>query len=203
MKSQVLHTVWCNISGEAAGEIWYWSLLGMKGLMLFLVSLPTSLGAKAQQSLCVDTLVVCEYLRKKFLPPNIVFQRRLGKPHYSFEPERGHPVPFSDKSRPSGRSGSCDWLRIRGCVTLWYALGNRGLVTCKCLVSLQILQWWLVFTSDIKARLHMRFFMRFRCDFGAILRTKPAPAYPARVLVVTLRRNTVKLAEIGKKGVFK
>ena len=25
MKSQVLHTVWCNISGKAAGEIGYWS----------------------------------------------------------------------------------------------------------------------------------------------------------------------------------
>ena len=32
MKSQVLHTVWCNISGEAAGEIVDWSLLGVKGL---------------------------------------------------------------------------------------------------------------------------------------------------------------------------
>ena len=32
MKSQVLHTVWCYISGEAAGEIWKWSLLGVKGL---------------------------------------------------------------------------------------------------------------------------------------------------------------------------
>ena len=30
MKSQVLHTVWCNISCEAAGEIW--SLLGVRGL---------------------------------------------------------------------------------------------------------------------------------------------------------------------------
>ena len=32
MKSQVLHTTWCHISGEAAGEIWTWSLLGVKGL---------------------------------------------------------------------------------------------------------------------------------------------------------------------------
>ena len=33
MKSQVLHTVWCYIiSGEAAGEIWHWSLSGVKGL---------------------------------------------------------------------------------------------------------------------------------------------------------------------------
>ena len=31
MKSQVLHTAWCHISGEAAGEIWTWSLLGVKG----------------------------------------------------------------------------------------------------------------------------------------------------------------------------
>ena len=35
MKSQVLHTVWCNISGEATGEIWHWSLLGVKGVMIF------------------------------------------------------------------------------------------------------------------------------------------------------------------------
>ena len=33
MKNQVLHTVWCNIAGEAAGETWSWSLLGVKGLI--------------------------------------------------------------------------------------------------------------------------------------------------------------------------
>ena len=50
----------------------------------------------------------------------------------------------------------------------------------------------------------MRFFMRFRCDFDAISRAKPASAYPARVFSrVTLRQNNVKLAEIRKKGVFK
>ena len=32
MKSQVLYTVWCYISGEAAGEIWNWSFLGVKRL---------------------------------------------------------------------------------------------------------------------------------------------------------------------------
>ena len=32
MKSQVLHTVWRSISGEAAGESWHWSLSGVKGL---------------------------------------------------------------------------------------------------------------------------------------------------------------------------
>ena len=30
MKSQVLHTVWCNIFAVAAGEIWSWSLLRVK-----------------------------------------------------------------------------------------------------------------------------------------------------------------------------
>ena len=39
IKSQVLHTAWCNISGEAAGEIWHWSLLGVKGLILYSVFL--------------------------------------------------------------------------------------------------------------------------------------------------------------------
>ena len=34
MNSQVLHTVWCNIFGEAAGEIWHLSLLGVKGLII-------------------------------------------------------------------------------------------------------------------------------------------------------------------------
>ena len=32
MKSQVLLNVWCNISGGAGGEIWHWSLSGVKGL---------------------------------------------------------------------------------------------------------------------------------------------------------------------------
>ena len=32
IKNRVLHTVWCNISGEAAGEIQQWSLLGARGL---------------------------------------------------------------------------------------------------------------------------------------------------------------------------
>ena len=31
MKSQVLQTVWCTIIGEAAGEIWHWSLLEAPG----------------------------------------------------------------------------------------------------------------------------------------------------------------------------
>ena len=35
MKSQVLHTVWWNISSEAAGKIWNWSHLGLAGLTWF------------------------------------------------------------------------------------------------------------------------------------------------------------------------
>ena len=31
MKIRVHHTVWCNISGEAAEAIWHWWLLGVKG----------------------------------------------------------------------------------------------------------------------------------------------------------------------------
>ena len=34
MKSQILQTVDCDISGEAAVEIWNWSLLGMKGFKI-------------------------------------------------------------------------------------------------------------------------------------------------------------------------
>ena len=47
MKNQVLHTVWYNISGEAAGEIWTWSLLGVKGLR-------GKLGVGTSQKVCVD-----------------------------------------------------------------------------------------------------------------------------------------------------
>ena len=39
MKSQVLHTVWCHISCEAAGEFWHWSLSGVKGLTAALLAL--------------------------------------------------------------------------------------------------------------------------------------------------------------------
>ena len=36
MKSQVLHTVWCYISGEASGEIWNWSLLSFWAIVPYL-----------------------------------------------------------------------------------------------------------------------------------------------------------------------
>ena len=34
-KAKFFILVWCNISGEAAGEIWNWSLLGVKVLMWY------------------------------------------------------------------------------------------------------------------------------------------------------------------------
>ena len=52
MKSQGLHTAWCNSSDETAGEIWSWSLLGVKGfywLMHLLASVRT----------CGVSLLVC------------------------------------------------------------------------------------------------------------------------------------------------
>ena len=36
MKSKVLHTVWCNISGEAAGKILNWSLSGSARIKRFI-----------------------------------------------------------------------------------------------------------------------------------------------------------------------
>ena len=52
MKSQVLHTVWCNISGEAAGEIWNWSPLGAKGLMNQ-ISTPAACGLNVMDRILV------------------------------------------------------------------------------------------------------------------------------------------------------
>ena len=58
MKSKILHTVWCSITGEAAGEIWTWSLF--KGL-------------KAQQSLCVYKLFAPLKTNKPFFSRLISF----------------------------------------------------------------------------------------------------------------------------------
>ena len=62
MKSQVLHTVWCNISGQAAGEIWHWSLLGVKGLQcaLFLVA------AITRATWTWEMMLSCNRLRTRF-----------------------------------------------------------------------------------------------------------------------------------------
>ena len=50
MVNQVLHTVWCNITGEAAGEIWHWSLLGGKGLTCSALAGCSSLTQRSQWS---------------------------------------------------------------------------------------------------------------------------------------------------------
>ena len=61
MKSQVLHTARCNITGEAAGEHWHWSLLGMKGLII-------------NTALC--WIAACCSLRARHRPVPIVTQQR-------------------------------------------------------------------------------------------------------------------------------
>ena len=72
MKIQVLHTVWCYISGEAAGEIRHWSLLGVKGLIDprladNLLRRQISISAAAE-------LVMQLALFEPFIPYNIVQQ---------------------------------------------------------------------------------------------------------------------------------
>ena len=40
-KTKVIHAVWCNITCEAAGQIWTCSLLGVRGLkQLILLTAP-------------------------------------------------------------------------------------------------------------------------------------------------------------------
>ena len=61
MKSYVLHTVWCHISGEAAGEIWHWSLSGVKGLIQSSNStprLPARVSVMADRSLEQGRLLI-------------------------------------------------------------------------------------------------------------------------------------------------
>ena len=56
MKSQVLHTVWCNIFNETAGEIWSWSLLGVKGLNDFSTSCHIRISEEHANSLLLSAL---------------------------------------------------------------------------------------------------------------------------------------------------
>ena len=56
--SQVHHTVWCNISAEAAGEIWHWSLLG-GGVKTFVLH--------TNKSQCRRTLSLPRVIKFKFL----------------------------------------------------------------------------------------------------------------------------------------
>ena len=67
MKSQVLHTVWCNISGEAAGEVWTWSLLGVKGLILAYCSSSAPLLFNVLSFVCRRRFIITwtDYKRKR------------------------------------------------------------------------------------------------------------------------------------------
>ena len=87
MKSQVLHTVWCHISCEAAGEFWHWSLSGVKGLtytvMYLLSQLPLTILAFSQSTLTDVAVSSCSD-RKAKLSKLCEFPL---KPQMSTEPE--------------------------------------------------------------------------------------------------------------------
>ena len=72
MKSQVLHTVWRSVSGEAAGEIWHWSLLGVKGLRDFISNddqvLASAIWLQAMNS-ALQSIVLCPPLSPSPRPP--------------------------------------------------------------------------------------------------------------------------------------
>ena len=48
MKNHVFHAVWCYISDEAAGEIWNWSLSGVRGFNCSLLVTPYVLAKRMQ-----------------------------------------------------------------------------------------------------------------------------------------------------------
>ena len=59
VKTQVLHTVWCNISGEATGEIWNWSLLGVQKSAETKYNAITKLMALLEVFYCHDKEIGC------------------------------------------------------------------------------------------------------------------------------------------------
>ena len=76
MKSQVLLTVWCNVSGEAAGEIWHWSLSGVKGL------------THSRERLKFGIIKYCYTLMPFHYCHNILFYGTSNMNfHYQFEPD--------------------------------------------------------------------------------------------------------------------
>ena len=58
--------MWCNISGEAAGEIWDWSLLGVKGLKHYERMVPFAFGSSKAEAFPVDD----NALTRSFGPPS-------------------------------------------------------------------------------------------------------------------------------------
>ena len=78
MESQVLHTVWCNISGEAEGEIRHWSLLGMTRFNRI-----GSVSLFSCQELSVSVLfsLLNRLCSSSFRSQNFYFPERAGYPH--------------------------------------------------------------------------------------------------------------------------
>ena len=57
MKSQVLLTVWCHISCEAAGEFWHWSLSGVKGLTMIIMLVTVNVSKRMIRNIWVDLVL--------------------------------------------------------------------------------------------------------------------------------------------------
>ena len=135
MKSQVLHTVWSNISGEAVGGIWNWSLVGVKGLTMTLQplngsSLLRSAISPARTLLHHPLLSPCPVSHPFFtLLPLLFLSSCLLGPHYtpppfstpfSFTPL--YPYPRCPSAPPTLFSVSC------GLTVVSYVSQNRKIV---------------------------------------------------------------------------
>ena len=206
MKSQVLHTVWCYISGEAAGEIWHWSPskspVGDQGPTLRggrvkgLLSYPAGL-FRIKKMFPGQPAATCGKLQIGDIVLEVNGQSLEGKTHQeaiNLVRMGPHDVTLLVKRDPSSIPQSL----------LQRAGSNASDIDpAQLLADIQSRlrdDRSARELASFKARLHMQFSMRCWCD----LRTKPAPGYPAWVFSrVTLRQNTSKLTEIGLKGVFK
>ena len=120
MKNQVLHTVWCNISGVNEGELWDWSLLGVKGLILREPPLacPSVLqGTACPQALRFVFSQSMQHARKNWgesvTPPPT--------PHVSFWPAPVPPHAAKSKGEPAGYPKEILFCRLP------FLLGMAGL----------------------------------------------------------------------------
>ena len=125
----ISHTVWCNISGEAAGEIWDWSLLGVKVLKkgwwshLYVESFLITAFAVQERSLllCCATLPswsrVCVAQYKKSLNP----------------PQRPNYKAFYGHIRATDRLAS-SWLVESRCVRFTWSVSCLA----ACLLGLSV-----------------------------------------------------------------
>ena len=129
MESQVIHTVWCNISGEAAGEIWNWSLLGVKRLSPCQTVLPT----RAKFTTCMELDIVW--------PPSWLELSPIFAQLTPSCPPFGHVGQFSPSSFVIFR-----WLRGRSQKIEWFSCTNLVSQSLPCDLTFRAssLQRWLL-----------------------------------------------------------